>query len=123
PVDVPHHPTFTIFPYTTLFRSQVDIDKLRAYKDGVIKTMTGGLAGMAKGRKVNVVQGVGRFLSPNHIEVVASDGGKKVVQFQKAILAAGSSVFKFPFVPEDPRIVDSTAALELRQTPKPLLGM
>src|SRR5206468_7832806 len=84
PVDVPHHPTFTIFPYTTLFRSQVDIDKLRAYKDGVIKTMTGGLAGMAKGRKVNVVQGVGRFLSPNHIEVVASDGGKKVVQFQKA---------------------------------------
>ncbi|ALK98649.1 dihydrolipoyl dehydrogenase [Massilia sp. WG5] len=102
-------------------KPQVDIDKLRAYKDGVIKTMTGGLAGMAKGRKVNVVQGVGRFLSPNHIEVTAADGGKKVVQFQKAIIAAGSAVVKLPFVPEDPRIVDSTGALELRQVPKRML--
>jgi dihydrolipoamide dehydrogenase len=102
-------------------KPQVDIDKLRAYKDGVIKTMTGGLAGMAKGRKVNVVQGVGRFLSPNHIEVTGADGGKKVVAFQKAIIAAGSSVVKLPFVPEDPRIVDSTGALELRQVPKRML--
>jgi dihydrolipoamide dehydrogenase len=102
-------------------KPQVDIDKLRAYKDGVIKTMTGGLAGMAKGRKVNVVQGVGRFLSPNHIEVSAADGGKKVVAFQKAIIAAGSAVVKLPFVPEDPRIVDSTGALELRQVPKRML--
>jgi dihydrolipoamide dehydrogenase len=102
-------------------KPQVDIDKLRAYKDGVIKTMTGGLAGMAKGRKVNVVQGVGKFLSPNHIEVTAADGGKKVVQFQKAIIAAGSAVVKLPFVPEDPRIVDSTGALELRQVPKRML--
>jgi dihydrolipoamide dehydrogenase len=105
----------------TFAKPQVDIDKLRGYKDGVIKTMTGGLAGMAKGRKVNVVQGVGRFLSPNHIEVTALDGGKKVVQFQKAIIAAGSSVVKLPFVPEDPRIVDSTGALELRQVPKRML--
>jgi len=102
-------------------KPQVDIDKLRAYKDGVIKTMTGGLAGMAKGRKVNVVQGVGKFLSPNHIEVTAADGAKKVVAFQKAIIAAGSSVVKLPFVPEDPRIVDSTGALELRQVPKRML--
>jgi dihydrolipoamide dehydrogenase len=102
-------------------KPQVDIDKLRAYKDGVIKTMTGGLAGMAKGRKVNVVQGVGKFLSPNHIEVTAADGGKKVVAFQKAIIAAGSAVVKLPFVPEDPRIVDSTGALELRQVPKRML--
>jgi len=102
-------------------KPDVDIDKLRAYKDGVIKTMTGGLAGMAKGRKVNVVQGVGKFLSPNHIEVTAADGAKKVVQFQKAIIAAGSSVVKLPFVPEDPRIVDSTGALELRQVPKRML--
>jgi dihydrolipoamide dehydrogenase len=102
-------------------KPQVDIDKLRAYKDGVIKTMTGGLAGMAKGRKVNVVQGVGQFLSPNHIEVTAADGGKKVVAFQKAIIAAGSAVVKLPFVPEDPRIVDSTGALELRQVPKRML--
>ncbi|MGO4479809.1 dihydrolipoyl dehydrogenase [Massilia sp. 2TAF26] len=99
----------------------VDIDKLRAYKDKVIKTMTGGLAGMAKARKVNVVQGVGKFLSPNHIEVTGPDGAKKVVQFQKAIIAAGSAVVKLPFVPEDPRIVDSTGALELRQVPKRML--
>ncbi|KAF1858270.1 hypothetical protein Lal_00014771 [Lupinus albus] len=102
-------------------KPEIDIDKLRAYKDKVIKTMTGGLAGMAKSRKVNVVQGVGKFLSPNHIEVTAADGAKKVVAFQKAIIAAGSSVVKLPFVPEDPRIVDSTGALELRQVPKRML--
>ena len=102
-------------------RPEVDIDKLRAHKDKVIKTMTGGLAGMAKARKVNVVQGVGQFLSPNHIEVSAADGSKKVVKFAKAIIAAGSSVVKLPFVPEDPRIVDSTGALELRQVPKRML--
>jgi dihydrolipoamide dehydrogenase len=102
-------------------RPDVDIDKLRAYKDKVIKTMTGGLAGMAKARKVNVVQGVGQFLSPNHIEVTGADGAKKVVAFQKAIIAAGSAVVKLPFVPEDPRIVDSTGALELRQVPKRML--
>ncbi|MCA1854513.1 dihydrolipoyl dehydrogenase [Massilia oculi] len=99
----------------------VDIDKLRAYKDGVIKKMTGGLNFMAKARKVNVVQGVGSFLSPNHIEVTGADGAKKVIKFAKAIIAAGSSVVKLPFVPEDPRIVDSTGALELRQVPKRML--
>ncbi len=102
-------------------RPEVDLDKLRAHKDKVIKTMTGGLAGMAKARKVNVVQGVGQFLSPNHIEVSAADGSKKVVKFAKAIIAAGSAVVKLPFVPEDPRIVDSTGALELRQVPKRML--
>ena len=105
----------------TFAKPQVDIDKLRAYKDGVIKKMTGGLNFMAKARKVNVVQGVGSFLSPNHIEVTAADGSKKVVKFAKAIIAAGSSVVKLPFVPEDPRIVDSTGALELRQVPKRML--
>jgi len=102
-------------------KPQVDIDKLRAHKDGVIKKMTGGLAFMAKARKVNVVQGVGSFLSPNHIEVAGADGGKKVIAFKKAVIAAGSSVVKLPFVPEDPRIVDSTGALELRQVPKRML--
>ena len=105
----------------TFAKPEVDLDKLRAYKDGVIKKMTGGLAGMAKARKVNVVQGVGQFLSANHIEVTAADGSKKVVQFKQAIIAAGSSVVKLPFVPEDPRIVDSTGALELRQIPKRML--
>ncbi|MCS0807546.1 dihydrolipoyl dehydrogenase [Massilia agilis] len=105
----------------TFAKPQIDIDKLRGYKDSVIKKMTGGLAGMAKARKVNVVQGVGQFVSPNHLEVTGADGGKKVVQFQKAIIACGSSVVKLPFVPEDPRIVDSTGALELRQVPKKML--
>ena len=100
---------------------QIDIDQLRGYKDKVITKMTGGLAGMAKARKVNVVQGVGSFISANHIEVTADDGSKKVIAFQKAIIAAGSSVVNLPFVPEDPRIVDSTGALELRQIPKRML--
>ncbi len=99
----------------------IDIDKLRGYKESVIKKMTTGLAGMAKARKVNVVQGVGQFLSPYHIEVTAADGSKKVVQFKQAIIAAGSSVVNLPFVPVDPRIVDSTGALELRQVPKRML--
>jgi len=102
-------------------KPEIDIDGLRRYKENVIKKMTGGLAGMAKARKVNVVQGVGQFISPNHLEVTAADGSKKVVQFKQAIIAAGSSVVKLPFVPEDPRIVDSTGALELRQIPKKML--
>ena len=105
----------------TFAKPQIDIDALRAHKDGVIKQMTNGLSGMAKARKVNVVQGVGQFVSPHHIEVTAADGTKKVVQFKQAIIAAGSSVVKLPFVPEDPRIVDSTGALELRQIPKRML--
>jgi len=102
-------------------KPSIDIDKLRGYKESVIKKMTTGLAGMAKARKVNVVQGVGQFLSPYHIEVTAADGTKKVVQFKQAIIAAGSSVVNLPFVPADPRIVDSTGALELRQVPKRML--
>ena len=105
----------------TFAKPAIDIDQVRKYKEGVIKNMTGGLAGMAKARKTQVVQGVGQFVSPNHIEVTAKDGSKKVVQFKQAIIAAGSSVVKLPFVPEDPRIVDSTGALELRQIPKRML--
>jgi dihydrolipoamide dehydrogenase len=105
----------------TFAKPEVNIDEVRKYKDGVISKMTGGLAGMAKARKVSVVQGVGQFISPNHIEVTAADGTKKVVQFKQAIIAAGSAVVKLPFVPEDPRIVDSTGALELRFMPKKML--
>ncbi|HEY1058907.1 MAG TPA: dihydrolipoyl dehydrogenase [Limnobacter sp.] len=100
---------------------QVDLDKLRAHKAGVVGKLTGGLAGMAKARKVQVVQGVGQFASPNHMEVTAGDGSKKVIQFAKAIIAAGSQPVHLPFIPEDPRIVDSTGALELRQIPKRML--
>jgi dihydrolipoamide dehydrogenase len=105
----------------TFGKPQIDIDKLRGYKEKVIGKMTTGLAGMAKMRKVNVVQGVGQFVGPNHIEVTAADGSKKTIQFKQAIIAAGSSVVNLPFVPEDPRIVDSTGALELRSVPKRML--
>ncbi|MER2517824.1 MAG: dihydrolipoyl dehydrogenase [Candidatus Accumulibacter phosphatis] len=100
----------------------IDLDKLRAHKDKVVGKLTGGLAGMAKGRKVEVVRGVGQFLDPNHVEVTLADGGKKVVRFQKAIIAAGSQAVALPFMPnDDARVVDSTGALELRQIPKRML--
>ena len=105
----------------TFGKPEIDIDKLRGYKEKVVKKMTTGLSGMAKARKVNVVQGIGQFVGANHLEVTAADGSRKTVQFKQAIIAAGSSVVKLPFVPEDPRIVDSTGALELRQVPKKML--
>ena len=95
---------------------KVDLAKLRAFKDKVVGKLTGGLAGMAKMRKVTVVQGVGSFVDKNHLEV----NGKKI-RFQSAIIAAGSQAAKLPFLPEDPRIVDSTGALELRSIPKKML--
>ncbi len=105
----------------TFGKPQIDIDALRGYKEKVIGKMTTGLSGMAKARKVNVVQGVGQFVGANHIEVTAADGSKKTIQFKQAIIAAGSSVVNLPFVPQDPRIVDSTGALELRSVPKRML--
>ncbi|MGV8899388.1 MAG: dihydrolipoyl dehydrogenase [Burkholderiaceae bacterium] len=109
----------------TFAQPEVDLDRLRGYKEKVVSKMTGGLAGMAKARKVNVLQGVGQFVSPHHLEVTASDGSTKTVQFKQAIIAAGSSVVNLPFVQgaekTDPRIVDSTGALELRQVPKRML--
>jgi dihydrolipoamide dehydrogenase len=109
----------------TFAKPEVDVDQLRAYKDKVVGKMTTGLAGMAKMRKVTVVQGVGQFVSPNHIEVTAADGTKQVIGFKQAIIAAGSSVVNLPFVQgaakSDPRIVDSTGALQLRAIPKRML--
>ncbi|VVE82100.1 dihydrolipoyl dehydrogenase [Pandoraea sputorum] len=102
-------------------KPEVDLDKLRAYKESVVGKLTSGLAGMAKMRKVEVVTGVGAFLDANHVEVVGKDGKKTVVKFAQAIIAAGSQAVKLPFLPEDPRIVDSTGALELRQIPKKML--
>ncbi|MCH2220503.1 MAG: dihydrolipoyl dehydrogenase [Dechloromonas sp.] len=107
---------------------QVDIDKLRAHKDKVVGKLTGGLAGMAKGRKVEIVRGYGSFLDPHHIEVEVTDGSgqdktgaKKVIKFKQCIIAAGSAAVHLPFIPRDPRIVDSTGALELRFVPKKML--
>jgi dihydrolipoamide dehydrogenase len=99
---------------------KVDLAKLRAFKDKVVGKLTGGLAGMAKVRKVTVLTGVGTFRDKNHLEVETKEG-KKTVRFSSAIIAAGSQSAKLPFLPEDPRIVDSTGALELRSLPKKLL--
>jgi dihydrolipoamide dehydrogenase len=99
----------------------VDLDQLRGWKEKVVSKMTGGLSGMAKARKVKVEQGVGQFVSPHHLQVTAADGSVRTIQFKQAIIAAGSSVVNLPFVPQDPRIVDSTGALELRAIPKRML--
>jgi dihydrolipoamide dehydrogenase len=95
---------------------KIDLAKLREFKDKVVGKLTGGLAGMAKARKVTVIQGVGTFLDKNRMEV-----GGKAIRFQSAIIAAGSQAAKLPFLPDDPRIVDSTGALELKSVPKKLL--
>ena len=109
----------------TFGEPKIEIDQLRGYKDSVIAKLTGGLAGMAKARKVKTVRGLGRFLDANHVEVEMTSGAaqdltgqKEVVRFQKAIIAAGSQPVKLPFLPEDPRIVDSTGALLLKSIPK-----
>jgi dihydrolipoamide dehydrogenase len=99
----------------------VDLDKLRGWKEKVVGKLTGGLSGMAKARKVTVVQGVGQFLDSFHLEVIDSAGKKQVIRFAKAIIAAGSQAVKLPFLPDDPRVVTSTGALELRQQPKRML--
>ena len=100
---------------------QIDIDKLRAHKATVVGKLTSGLTGMAKARKVEVVRGSGSFIDANHLEVEVTSGNgqektgaKKVLRFAKCIIAAGSSPVHLPFIPEDPRIVDSTGSLELR---------
>jgi dihydrolipoamide dehydrogenase len=95
---------------------KIDMGKLRAFKGKVVGKLTGGLAAMAKLRKVTVVQGTGTFTGKNSIDV-----NGKSISFANAIIAAGSQAAKLPFLPEDPRIVDSTGALELREQPKKLL--
>ena len=100
---------------------QIELDALRAYKEKVVGQLTKGLAGMAKQRKVRSVQGVGRFVSPHEV-VVSGAEGDKLVRFQHCIIAAGSQPVKLPGFPwDDPRIMDSTDALELKDIPKRLL--
>ncbi len=102
---------------------KVDADGLRKWKDGVVQKMTGGLAGMAKQRKVTTVEGSGTFTGPNSIEVETKDG-KKTVTFDQCIIAAGSDAVKLPFVPhDDERVVTSTGALELDPIPKKLCAL
>jgi dihydrolipoamide dehydrogenase len=105
----------------TFAEPKLDLDKLRSHKEKVIGKLTTGLAGMAKARKVQVVQGEGRFLDSFHLEVTGADGKKTVIKFGQAIVAAGSQAVKLPFLPDDPRVVTSTGALELRSRPKRML--
>ncbi len=102
-------------------KPKIDIKKLAGFKNKVIKQLTGGLVGLAKQRKVQVVTGYGKFTSPNTIEVTGKDG-TQTISFDNAIIAAGSSVFKIPGFPyDDERLMDSTGALELADIPKRLL--
>ncbi len=100
---------------------KIGLDALRGYKEKVVGQLTKGLAGMSKQRKVRVVQGNGRFVSPNEIEV-QGDAGTQLIRFEHCIIAAGSQPVKLPAFPwDDPRVMDSTDALELKDIPKNLL--
>ncbi len=102
-------------------KPKIDIDKLRDFKSKVVGQLTGGLASMAKQRKVRIVEGTGVFVSPNELEVQTGDG-IKLIRFEYAIIAAGSQSVKLPSFPwDDERIMDSTGALELRDVPQKLL--
>jgi dihydrolipoamide dehydrogenase len=106
----------------TFAEPKIDLDGLRGFKNGVIDKLTGGLKQLAKQRKVTILQGVGQFASANHIRITAADGSQTTVQFEHAIIAAGSQPVKLPFIPHhDPRVIDSTGALELADIPKRML--
>jgi dihydrolipoamide dehydrogenase len=109
-------------------KPSVDGAKLLAHKNKVVGKLTGGLAAMARMRKVTVVRGYGSFADPHHVIVEETSGGgqdktgkKQTIRFKQCIIAAGSQAVRLPFLPDDPRIVDSTGALELRQLPKKML--
>jgi len=107
----------------------IDLEKLRAHKGKVVGKLTGGLNSMAKMRKVTVLRGHGEFMDPNHLQVEETTGAtgqektgkKQTVRFKHAIIAAGSQAVQLPFMPKDPRVVDSTGALELKEVPKRML--
>jgi dihydrolipoamide dehydrogenase len=105
----------------TFGKPKIDLDKLRSFKEKVVGKLTGGLAQMAKARKVRTVTGVGTFISPNEMEVQTAEG-TKLIRFKNAIIAAGSQSVKLPSFPwDDERVIDSTGALELRDVPKTML--
>ncbi len=100
----------------------IDVDQLRAWKEGVVGRLTGGLAGLARQRKVTTIRGYGRFTAPHQLQVELAEGGTTTVGFEQAIIAAGSEALTLPFIPQaDPRVVDSTGALELGGVPQRLL--
>ena len=116
--EVKHFDSYGI----TFAPPSIDLAMLRTHKEKVVGRLTGGLAAMAKMRKVTVVQGTAEFLDPFHIGVALEKGGKQTIKFKQAVIAAGSEAVKLPFLPrDDPRVVTSTGALELRQVPKRML--
>src|ERR687890_608662 len=104
----------------TFGEPQIDLDGLRSWKESVVGRLTGGLDGLAKQRKVDVVRGTAKFTSPNVLRVEGADGAT-TVSFERCIIAAGSSAVRLPGIPDDPRIIDSTGALELDGIPHRLL--
>jgi dihydrolipoamide dehydrogenase len=108
---------------------KLDINKLRTHKEKVVGKLTGGLTAMAKMRKVTTVRGVGQFVGANHLQVEETAGAegqektgkKQTIAFKNCIIAAGSQAVRLPFMPEDPRVVDSTGALALKEVPKRML--
>lgn len=105
----------------TFSEPKIDLDKLRGFKNQVIGKLTSGLAGLAKARNVTILRGEGRFVSPHELSVVSSEG-EQLVRFENAIIAAGSVSARIPGLPyEDPRLIDSTGALELPDIPKRML--
>ena len=106
----------------TFGKPQVDMAKLLTHKNKVVGKLTGGLAAMAKMRKVTVVTGLGEFVDPHHVAVTMGDGKVQTIRFKNAVIAAGSEAAKLPFLPkDDPRVMTSTGALELRQKPERML--
>ncbi len=112
----------------TFAAPKIDTEKLLGHKNKVVGKLTGGLAAMAKMRKVTVVRGYGSFVDPHHLAVEETIGSaqdktgkKQTIRFKQCIIAAGSQAMRLPFLPDDPRIVDSTGALEMRQSPKRML--
>jgi dihydrolipoamide dehydrogenase len=100
---------------------QIDLPKLLDWKNSVVRKLVGGLSVLAKQRKVEVITGLGRFVSPHVVEVTGADGRSQKIRFEQCIIAAGSEPIKLPFFPDDPRVIDSTGALELGGVPKRLL--
>ena len=100
---------------------KIDLAKLLGWKNSVVKKLVGGLSVLAKQRKVEVVTGVGKFASPHVMEITGADGKSQKIRFEQCIIAAGSEAIKLPFIPDDPRVIDSTGALELGGVPKRLL--
>src|SRR5205823_4521759 len=97
-------------------KPKIDPDSLRSWKESVVGKLTGGLGGLAKQRKVEVVHGVAELTGPHTVSV-----GDRTISFDKCIIAAGSQAASIPGLPDDPRVIDSTAALELEDVPKRLL--